>query len=121
MTLRSLLLSVVVLVAAVSQSALQAQAQTWPQRTVKFIVPLGPGSGVDNTARLLANQLSARWGKPVVVENRPGGDGFVAIGAFVAARDDHTFLFAPTSAFTAHPFLQTSCRTIRGIWCRSPG
>ena len=105
MTLRSLLLSVVVLVAAVSQSARQAQAQTWSQRTVKFIVPLGPGSGVDTTARLLANQLSARWGKPVVVENRPGGDGFVAIGAFVAARDDHTFLFAPTSAFTAHPFL----------------
>ena len=106
MTLRSLLLAVVVLTAALSQSVPPSQAQaTWPQRTVKFIVPLGPGSGVDTTARLLASQLSARWGKPVVVENRPGGDGFVAIGAFVGARDDHTFLFAPTSAFTAHPFL----------------
>jgi tripartite-type tricarboxylate transporter receptor subunit TctC len=107
MTLRPFLLTVVALISALSQSALpaQAQPQPWPQRTVKFIVPLGPGSGVDTTARLVASQLSARWGKPVVVENRPGGDGFVAIGAFVGARDDHTFLFAPTSAFTAHPFL----------------
>ena len=83
----------------------QARAQAWPQRTVKFVVPLGPGSGVDVTARLFANRLSASWGKPVVVENRPGGDGFVAIGAFTGARDDHTLLFTPTSTFTAHPFL----------------
>ena len=41
----------------------------------------------------------------MVVENRPGGDGIVAINAFVAAHDDHTLLFAPTSTFTAHPFL----------------
>ena len=108
MTPRSLLIAVA-LVAALSPSLLpsqaQAQAQAWPQRTVKFIVPLGPGSGVDITARLLATRLSAQWGKPVVIENRPGGDGFVAIGAFVSARDDHTLLFAPTSAFTAHRFL----------------
>jgi tripartite-type tricarboxylate transporter receptor subunit TctC len=41
----------------------------------------------------------------VVVENRPGGDGIVAIGAFVAAGDDHILLFSPASAFTAHPYL----------------
>src|SRR5262249_50550364 len=52
-----------------------ALAQSWPQRTVKFLLPLGPGSGVDIGARLLADRLSARWGQPVVVENRPGGDG----------------------------------------------
>ena len=81
-------------------------AQTWPQRLVRFIVPLGPGSGVDITARLLADKLTARWGQPVVVDNRPGGDGIIAITAFVNARDDHTLLFTPTSAFTAHPFQQ---------------
>jgi tripartite-type tricarboxylate transporter receptor subunit TctC len=80
-------------------------AQSWPQRSVKFILPLGPGSGVDIGARLFADRLSARWGKPVVVENRPGGDGIVAITAFLSSRDDHTLLFAPTSAFTAHPYL----------------
>ena len=41
----------------------------------------------------------------MIIENRPGGDGIVAINAFVAAHDDHVLLFAPTSSFTAHPFL----------------
>src|SRR5690349_12813267 len=82
-----------------------SHAQSWPQRTVKFVVPLGPASGVDIGARLFADRLSARWGQAVVVENRPGGDGMVAINAFLGAADDHTLLFAPTSSFTAHPFL----------------
>jgi tripartite-type tricarboxylate transporter receptor subunit TctC len=77
----------------------------WPTRPVKFILTLGPGSGSDIAARLLADRLSQRWGQPVVVENRPGGDGIVAINAFVSAHDDHVLLFAPTSSFTAHPFL----------------
>ncbi len=49
----------------------QAQAQTWPQRPVKFIVPFGPGAGADIGARLLADRLTMHWGKGVVVENRP--------------------------------------------------
>ncbi len=79
-------------------------AQTWPQRTVKFILTLGPGSGADIGARLLAERLSARWGQPVVVENRPGGDGIVAINSFISARDDHVMLLSPSSAFIAHPY-----------------
>jgi tripartite-type tricarboxylate transporter receptor subunit TctC len=85
-----------------------AQAQTsdqWPQRPVRFIVPLGPGSGVDITARLLADKLAAKWGQPVVVENRPGGDAFLAITAVLNAHDDHVLLFAPASTFTAHTLL----------------
>jgi tripartite-type tricarboxylate transporter receptor subunit TctC len=82
-----------------------AQATNWPQRTVKFILPLGPGAGVDIGARLFAERLSTRWGKPVVVENRPGGDGMVAISAVLGANDDHTLLFTPTSSFIAHPYV----------------
>jgi tripartite-type tricarboxylate transporter receptor subunit TctC len=82
-----------------------AAEENWPTRPVKFILTLGPGSGSDIGARLLADRLSQRWGQPVVVENRPGGDGIVAINAFVGAHDDHVLLFAPTSSFTAHPFL----------------
>jgi tripartite-type tricarboxylate transporter receptor subunit TctC len=82
-----------------------AQAQpAWPQRNVRLIVPLGPGAGVDLAARLLAEKLSASWGHPVVVENRPGGDAIVAISAFIGAHDDHVLLFSPTSSFTAHPY-----------------
>jgi tripartite-type tricarboxylate transporter receptor subunit TctC len=79
-------------------------AQTWPQRSVRFIVSLGPGSGADIAARLLADRLTAKWKQPVVVENRPGGDAVVAITAFIGAKDDHTLLYTPTSSFTAHPF-----------------
>jgi len=86
-------------------SATPSLAQTWPQRPVKFLVTLGPGSGVDIGTRLLADRLSKRWGQPVVVENRPGGDGLVAISAMIAAQDDHVLLASPTSSFTAHPFV----------------
>jgi len=81
-----------------------AQTATWPQRPVKFIVSLGPGSGADIGARLLAERLTTRWNQPVVVENRPGGDAVVAINAFIGARDDHVLLYTPTSSFTAHPY-----------------
>jgi tripartite-type tricarboxylate transporter receptor subunit TctC len=81
-----------------------AQPQTWPQRPVKFIVPFGPGAGADIGARLIADRLPARWGKAVVVENRPGADGIVSIQAFVTANDDHTLWFGPSGSFTVHPF-----------------
>src|SRR5215831_4609038 len=72
-----------------------ALAQAWPTRPVKFIVSLGPGSGTDVGARFLADRLTARWGQPVVVENRPGGDAVVAINSFIGAHDDHVLLFTP--------------------------
>src|SRR5215470_13034725 len=99
------LLLILGLLAPFLLSGSAALAQSWPQRTVKFLLPLGPGSGVDIGARLLADRLSARWGQPVVVENRPGGDGILAIGAFVSAHNDHVLLMTPTSSFTAHPYL----------------
>ncbi len=90
---------------AAARAPSASAASDWPTRSVKFILTLGPGAGSDIEARLFADRLSRRWGQPVVVENRPGGDGIVAINAFVGAHDDHQLLFAPTSSFTAHPFL----------------
>src|ERR1041384_3146383 len=71
-----------------------AHAQSWPQKTVRFIVPLPPGSGMDLSARIVAEKLTERWGQPVVVENRQGGDAIPAVVAFLSARDNHTFLFS---------------------------
>jgi tripartite-type tricarboxylate transporter receptor subunit TctC len=88
----------------VNLHSLEAHAQTYPQRTVKFIVPFGPASGTDITARLIADRLGIRWGKPAVIENRPGGDGLVAINAFVSANDDHTLLWMPVGTFAVHPY-----------------
>ena len=90
---------------ALAFSMAPVAAQTWPQRTVKFILTLGPGSGADIGARLIAERLAARWGQPVVVENRPGGDGIIAINSFISARDDHVMLLSPSSAFIAHPYM----------------
>ncbi len=94
--------------AVVALSALllpaSVQAQSWPTRSVKFIVTLGPGSGVDIGSRLFADRLSKKWGQSVVVENQPGGDGIVAISAFLTANDSHVLLMAPASSFTAHPY-----------------
>src|SRR5262244_3568340 len=100
---RLLLLAAIAVLGDV-RSLTSAPAQIYPARTVRFIVPFGAASGTDITARLFADRLAARWGKPVLVENRPGGDGLVAIAAFVAANDDHTLLFAPVGTFTVHPY-----------------
>jgi tripartite-type tricarboxylate transporter receptor subunit TctC len=110
MRLRSLFALALGLIAAIAISVMavtvMASADSkWPTRPVRFILTLGAGSGSDIGARLLADRLTQRWGQPVIVDNRPGGDGLVAINAFVTAHDDHVLLFAPSSSFTAHPFL----------------
>ena len=55
--------------------------------------------------RLLGDRLSKRWGQPVVIENRPGGDAVVAVSTVISANDDHVLLASPTSALTAHPYV----------------
>jgi tripartite-type tricarboxylate transporter receptor subunit TctC len=93
------------LLVATAAAPAAAQAQEWPQRTVRFILPFGAGSGTDIAARLIGDKLSAKWGKPVVVENRPGADGLIAINAFLSANDDHVLLYASSASFIAHPYM----------------
>jgi tripartite-type tricarboxylate transporter receptor subunit TctC len=93
-----------VLAAAPIKAQAQAQAQSWPQRPVRFIIPFGPGAGADIGARLIQERLQKKWGQPVVIENRPGGDSIIAIQAVLSANDDHTFLWGPSGNFIVHPF-----------------
>jgi tripartite-type tricarboxylate transporter receptor subunit TctC len=102
---RAIHVSVCALIAAYVLGSAPATAQNWPTRPIKFILTLGPGSGTDIGMRLLADRLTKRWNQPVVIENRPGGDGLVAIGAFLSANDDHILLGTPVSSFTAHPYV----------------
>jgi tripartite-type tricarboxylate transporter receptor subunit TctC len=81
-----------------------AAQPAYPTKTVRFILPFGPASATDITARLFADRLSQRWSKPVVVENRPGGDGLVSLNAFVDARDDHVLWFGPAGVFNVLPY-----------------
>jgi len=73
------------LVAAASIGAAQAQ---YPERNVTLIVPYGAGGGTDITARLLAKDIEPLLGKPVTVENRAGGGGWVGWGALAKAAPD---------------------------------
>jgi tripartite-type tricarboxylate transporter receptor subunit TctC len=75
----------VFVLAALSAACAQARAQdSYPSQTVRIVLPATPGSTNDILARLLAEQFARKWGKPVVVENIPGGG--TNIGAAVVAR-----------------------------------
>src|SRR5262245_60721413 len=82
-----------------------AAAQSWPQRSVRIIVPLPPGTGTDIAARLLAEELAKRWGQGVVVENRQGGDGIPAVTTFLAAQDIHTLLLSFAGIVSINPLV----------------
>jgi tripartite-type tricarboxylate transporter receptor subunit TctC len=82
-----------------------AQAQSWPDRPVKFISSQAAGGATDIICRIIADQLSTRIGKPVIVENRPGAGN--VIGTQAAARsapDGYTFFFATAAALVTDPY-----------------
>lgn len=84
---------------------------SYPSKSIRFIVPVPAGGGVDVAARMVADGLSRTWGQSVIVENRPGAGG--NIGAeFVsrAAPDGYTFLVAPPAVFVVNAALYKSLR-----------
>jgi tripartite-type tricarboxylate transporter receptor subunit TctC len=107
---RRALLSSGLLGALAIAAPLRVRGAAWPERPVKFIVPFGPGAGADIGARIFADRLQGLWGRPVIVENRPGGDSIVAITAFLNANDDHTFLFAPAGKHRENTM---------ALWCKA--
>ncbi|MCX7153991.1 MAG: tripartite tricarboxylate transporter substrate binding protein [Proteobacteria bacterium] len=81
--------------------ALAAQAQNFPGKPVRIIVPFPPGGGADTLARFMAPQLTALWGQQVIIENKPGASGH--IGADLVAQsapDGYTLVMASTAALT---------------------
>ena len=103
---------------ALAQQPAQSSAEAWPQRPVRFVLPFGAGTATDVAARLMSEKLSARWGKPIVIENRPGADGLLAINAFITANDDHVLLYASTASFMAHPYTLEKYPTISSATSR---
>ncbi len=88
---------------ALALLALQASAQAWPDKPVKFIVPFPPGGATDISARLLGERLTQIWGQQVVIENRGGaGGGVGAAEAARAAPDGYTLFFPSGSVVTAN-------------------
>ena len=86
----------------------RAQAQTFPNRFVRLIVPLAPGGPTDVAARVMAEPLSKIWGQQVVIENRPGGGTNIAAELVVRSPPDgHTILYATSSLAVAPSLSRT--------------
>ena len=90
---------------ATAPAAQFALAQSWPTRPVRIIVPVAAGTATDLTARIFGDKLATLWGQGVVVENKPGADGLIALGSFVSGRDDHTLLFSFSTAVSLNPLI----------------
>ncbi|MEI9923031.1 MAG: tripartite tricarboxylate transporter substrate-binding protein [Bradyrhizobium sp.] len=83
-----------------------AQAQTFPDRPVRILVPYAPGGITDIAARLVGGKLGEYWGHQVVVENRPGGNGLIAMTAAVRAEPDgYTLVMASGGDVALNPAL----------------
>lgn len=98
-------------VALAAIAPLAAAQQAFPSRNVTFVVPYAPGGGHDATARVLAERLSAHWGKPVVVENKPGANGMIGAEQVArAAPDGHTIMMASPAEIVIAPSAYKSMR-----------
>jgi tripartite-type tricarboxylate transporter receptor subunit TctC len=83
-----------------------ALAQDFPTKPVRIITPFPVGSGPEGVLRMVADKLSRTWGKSVVVENKPGGNGFIAIDTFKrGAADGHDLIQLDSLHLSAYPHL----------------
>ena len=81
-------------------------AQSWPQKPVRIIVPFAPGGASDLMPRVVGEKLTAMWGQPVVIENRPGAAGNIGMEAGAKAPPDgYTLLAAPNGNLVVNPHM----------------
>jgi tripartite-type tricarboxylate transporter receptor subunit TctC len=86
-----------------------AQAQAFPARAVTLVVPYAPGGLPDTVARVVGQKLSDKWAQPVVIENKPGGNGVVAAQHLAAKpADGYTLLVTDSTMFAINPFIYRS-------------
>lgn len=95
--------------AALLATASSLQAQAWPAKPLRFVVPYPPGGPVDVSARLLAPKLQAALGQPVVVENKPGAGGNLGADAVAkSAPDGYTIGMGAIATHAINPSLMAS-------------
>jgi len=83
-----------------------AQSNAYPRQAVKVLVPYAPGGLPDTVARVVGQRLSEKWGQPVVIENKPGGNGVVSAQALMSsAPDGYTLMITDMSMFVINPFI----------------
>lgn len=95
----------ILLAAIVAFAATPSQAQDWPTKTVRLVVPFAAGGATDIPARLLAERLAKVWKQPVVVENRVGAGGTIGTAEVARSQDSHTLLFPSGAVMTINQFV----------------
>jgi tripartite-type tricarboxylate transporter receptor subunit TctC len=91
-----------------SAAAGLAHAQAFPTGPVRIVVPYNPGGAVDGTARLLASEMSKSLGKPVIVENRPGASGIIAVEHLKRSPADGYTMLIDTIAIAVNPVVENA-------------
>ena len=105
MAMRRRLPVLALLVAMLSPGAM-AQDEAWPTQTVRLIAPSGPGGNPDVLARLLAEKLGSKFGRPFIVENMPGAGGILAANLVAKAPPDgHMVMFGDSGNMAINPAL----------------
>jgi len=98
---------VATLVAIFLLSHAEAQAQAYPAKPIRFIIPFGAGSATDALARIVGQELEQTLGQPIIVVQKPGADGALAAAEVKrAAPDGYTLLFGTNSPLAVAPNLQ---------------
>lgn len=77
----------------------------WPTRPVRLVVPTGPGSSLDLIVRAMSEKLAARWGQPVVIDNKPGAGGMLGMDQVAKSTDGHTLGIGFNGPLAYAPFL----------------
>lgn len=96
--------TVSVLTTALFPLAAQAAAPSWPSRPMRLVVPYVPGGATDLVSRIIGEQLTARLGQQVVVDNRPGATGTIAFTGVATAEADGYTLVTTADSLTVVPF-----------------
>jgi tripartite-type tricarboxylate transporter receptor subunit TctC len=100
------LLKAMVAIAGLMMAATGAQAQTFPSKPVRIVVPYPAGGSVDNISRAVAPRLGAIWGQPIVIENKAGGaTGIAAELVAKSASDGYTLFATGMETFAINPFM----------------
>jgi tripartite-type tricarboxylate transporter receptor subunit TctC len=104
--LTRLFAAILAITCAVTSAIAEEKAEDYPSGTIRIVIGFSPGGGSDVAGRVIADKMSAKWGKPVIVENKPGAQGNLAMALVARApADGYTLAIVPVGNAAVNPSL----------------